>query len=83
MPAGGARALEGALCYLDDGVVSGEGVEVIIEDGLANDVQRQATEEVLHLYGLPRLHCSLQCLRPPAAKPRAQRSEEQAHSLKS
>ena len=34
----------------DDGVIVREGVEVVVEDGLSDDVEPQAAEEVLHLH---------------------------------
>ena len=44
--------------HLNDRVVMGEGVEVVVEDSLADDVQRQPREEVLHLHALPGLRSS-------------------------
>ncbi len=34
---------------LDDGVIMSQGIKVIVEDSLADDVQRKTGEEVLHL----------------------------------
>lgn len=42
---------------LDDRIVMGQGIEVIVEDCLANDVQGQAGKEVLHLYTLASRSC--------------------------
>ena len=47
---------------LDDRVVMGERVEVVVKHRLADDVQRQAAEEILHLHGPPRSRCILQRL---------------------
>ena len=51
--------------HLDDRIIMGEGVKVIVEDRLADDVQRKPREKVLHLYALPGLHSP----RPSARQP--------------
>ena len=50
-----ARTHTKSCRYLYERAVCVEGVEVVVEDGLPNDIQRQLTETSLHVYGLPRL----------------------------
>lgn len=50
---------------LDDGVVMGEAVEVVVEHGLPDDVQREAGEQVLHFHRLPSVCRLIQQLRAP------------------
>ena len=48
---------------LDEGAVAVEGIKVIVEDSLADDVQRQLAEQCLHVCGLARVCSSLQQVR--------------------
>jgi len=52
---------------LDDRVVVGQRVEVIVKDGFADNVKRQTAEKVLHLDGPSRSCCRFQRL--PSVKP--------------
>lgn len=45
---------------LNDGAVSAQGIKVIVEDGLADHIQRQLREESLHVNAVARLCCRLQ-----------------------
>ena len=51
------RCLSTADLY--KGAIGGQRVEVVIEDGLANHVQRKLREARLHVYRLPRCSCHL------------------------
>lgn len=59
---GRSRCNTQPACYLNERAVCVKGIEVVVEDSLADDIQCELTEAGLHIYGLPRLCNYLQSI---------------------